>query len=218
MVGPRRMRGRRSGGGSAGGMAAPRFAPSRSIKESTTPSAKTESNATAKPSLKAAREPIWTTKVVGDSVIVKSPYEPSLEKELEKLDGRWELSRDDLSKNVWVLPARHKDMAEKVLTKYLGANDEDLVDMRVKTDGLDLEYANTFRIGQYYVHRPSRDLSVQTSPNIAIVEGGFPQTGGSLRHPCLEPRPGTVLEVKGVPKSIAEKAKAKYGDNVEILK
>jgi len=146
-------------------------------------------------------------------VIVKSPYKPSIPEEFKKLNGRW-----DPSKNVWVLPARYKDRVERILTERLGANDEDLVDMRIKTDGLDWDRVRSFWIGQYHIHRPSRDWSVRKSNNIAIIEGGFPKSGGSMKHPSLDPLPGTVLEVRGIPKSIAEKMKAKYDDNVEILK
>jgi len=146
-------------------------------------------------------------------VIVKSPYKPSIPEEFKKLNGRW-----DPSKNVWVLPARYKDRVERILTERLGANDEDRVDMRIKTDGLGWDRLSSFWIGQYHIHRPSRDWSVRKSNNIAIIEGGFPESGGSMKHPRLDPLPGTVLEVRGIPKSIAEKMKANYGDNVEILK
>ena len=252
MVGPRRTRGRRSSGGSAGGMPRVKYAPVRekldikdadlekdtikvavptkdgktvertfSLVRHPSPYAKTESGAAAsepskpasEPPPKATRQPIWTTEVVGDSVIVKSPYHPSLPEEFKKINGRW-----DPSRNVWVIPARYKDKVESVLTERLGANDEERVDMRIKTDGLDLEHTTSFRIGQYSISRPSRDWSVRKSDNIAIIEGGFPQSGGSMKHPRLEPLPGTVLEIRGVPKSIAEKTKAKYGDNVEIVK
>jgi hypothetical protein len=161
----------------------------------------------------AAQKPIWTTKVAGDSVIVKSPYAPSIPKAFKQLSGRW-----SPSENAWVIPARYKAQAEQALIKSFGANDEERVDVRIKTDGTEIGYYQEFWLGQHNLNRPSRDAAVRKSWDIAVIEGGFPASGGSWKHPRLRPLPGTVLEITGVPKSLAEQAKAKYGDNVEIIK
>ena len=213
MVGPRRTRGRRSSGGSAGGMPGFKYAPVREKLDIKDAVAAEPSKPAAEPSPKVTQKPIWTTEVKGDSVIVKSPYEPSLEKEFKKLNGRWAPSE-----NAWVIPTPYKDKAESVLAERLGKNDEERVDVRIKTDGLGWNRLSSFWIGQYSISRPSRDWSVRMSDNIAIIKGGFRLSGGTWKRPTLDPLHGTVLEVRGVPKSIAEKTKAKYGSNVEILK
>ena len=66
--------------------------------------------------------------------------------------------------------------------------------------------AACFWAGRPLAQRVSRDSSVRIGDSVVIVSGGFPGSGGSVKHPALAEREGTILEVRNVPVAIAELA------------
>ncbi len=41
-----------------------------------------------------------------------------------------------------------------------------------------------------------------------VLSGGFPGSGGSVKNPRVDPKEGTVLEVRDFPRKLAEEVKA----------
>src|SRR5262249_34583730 len=59
--------------------------------------------------------------------------------------------------------------------------------------------------GRVLAQRPGRDDRVQLGEGVVVVAGGFPARGGSAKNTCVDPRPGTVLEVRDFPVALARK-------------
>lgn len=53
--------------------------------------------------------------------------------------------------------------------------------------------------------RSQRDNPVRIAPNVVLLSGGFPESGGSRLNPRVNPEDGTKLKVKGVPMGLYER-------------
>lgn len=93
-------------------------------------------------------------------------------------------------------------------------------DVRLALDGMRDEWDDRDRLfvcGREIARRKHYDGYVELGESVVIIEGGFPRKGGSYRDPELEPDDGTILEVRGVPVTAAEKALTQWPTAVTIL-
>jgi hypothetical protein len=52
---------------------------------------------------------------------------------------------------------------------------------------------------------------------VVIVEGGFPDSGGSMKSPSLSEDVGTVLEIRDVPLGLVESYRARSTGNADAV-
>ena len=71
--------------------------------------------------------------------------------------------------------------------------------------------------GRQVASRRSRDDRVRLGEGAIVVQGGFPNSGGSGRYPMLEVFVGTVLEIRDVSRALAEKEAEINPGIVEII-
>lgn len=123
-------------------------------------------------------------------------------------------------KKVWMFDARDEFAVRGTLVEIFGTDDYEAcqkVDVRVKVALLNRDGSSLFFLGRELAWRKYRDWAVSLGEGVAVVAGGFPPSGGSRGTPMLSPRADTVLEVRDVPISLAERAKAQYPEAIEIL-
>jgi len=93
------------------------------------------------------------------------------------------------------------------ITTAFGAPGEDTMTLRVDLSvaNEESENHNEFRAcGRTLAWRPGRHAAVRLGEGVIIAAGGFHASGGSMRNPTLADLPGTILEVRDVPRSLAE--------------
>lgn len=137
---------------------------------------------------------------VGGKLQVKTPLHPEFVSHAKALNGRW-----DKDSRGWVFDVRDEPRVRSLCWEIFGTDGTDvpLVDVRYT---LDDDGPEIYRLGRLIVSRRSRDSRAYLGPNVVVVEGGFPDTGGSVKNPRVAPRDGTVVEVRDVPANLAKKA------------
>jgi hypothetical protein len=147
-------------------------------------------------------------RVEGKEVHVTSPYNVSFINQARSLNGKW-----DRDQGEWVFDARDEGRVRKLCLWYYGTDGDTagpLTTLHVSLDGCgyetDLELG-----GRVLARRPGRDYRVQLGEGVVLIAGGFPARGGSAKNPCVDPRPGTVLEVRDFPLALARKLAAARG-------
>ncbi|MFF8618296.1 helix-turn-helix domain-containing protein [Streptomyces sp. NPDC015350] len=79
----------------------------------------------------------------------------------------------------------------------------DLVALHWGFDDLPWE-KEVWLVGRLIAFRPHRDSHVQLGWGVTLLQGGFFESGGSIKNPRLDPKKGTVLEIRDVPRGIAK--------------
>jgi len=152
----------------------------------------------------------------GDSAIAAyTPYSTDFVSEAKKLNGKW-----DGAAKAWVFDERDGEKVREICRKVYGTDgatlDVELVTVRLCLDKIGTSYDKLELFGRSICRRQSRDSAVRLDGSVIIVEGGFPETGGSVKNPSLSTRTGTILEVRDVPKSIIKPEDFQEGA-IEIL-
>lgn len=131
---------------------------------------------------------------------LKAPFYPTFPKAARELGGTWSESGQ-----AWYFDPRDESRVRDLCRETYGTDgleEPDLVDVRVALDEYHDDYRSIWRYGRLLAKRPYRDSSVRLGEGVIVVEGGFPSSGGSMKHPRLETREGTVLEVRDVPATL----------------
>lgn len=71
-------------------------------------------------------------------------------------------------------------------------------------------YGRELWLDRQVAARPFRDSAVRLGDDVTIISGGFAPRGGSAKYPELAPRPNTVLRVRGMARTVAERWAEKY--------
>lgn len=148
----------------------------------------------------------------GKSIKVESPYHPRFVAFAKKRQAKW-------AKPCWVFDARDREDVEAALRRHYGTAGEavPLCDARWTLDAERFYGTSLCELGRVVATRASRDYSVKLGDGVVLIKGGFPSSGGSVKNPDLEPKEGTVLEVRDVPLALA-KALASEESGVEIVR
>lgn len=134
---------------------------------------------------------------------VQTPYSTEFVTEAKKLNGSWVGSQKE-----WAFDPRVEDRVREVCKKVYGTDGltpVEYVTVRLNLDALGVSKRSTKSLelfGRTIAIRWSRHDYVKLDPTVIVLEGGFPDTGGSAKHPDLSPWSGTILEVRDVPKNI----------------
>lgn len=149
----------------------------------------------------------------GERLIVRSPYHPDFPTGAKKLGGRWK-------SDAWVFDARDEERVRALCVEVYGEDGtpQELVSLRVDIDGITTYGRETsiFVAGREIVRVRGRDSGAVLGEGVVVLEGDF-TSGGSRKNPAVEHDPGTVVEVRDVPRAAAEAAVDEYGVNVSIL-
>jgi hypothetical protein len=123
-------------------------------------------------------------------------------------------------KRAWLFDPRDEFAVRSTLIDIYGTDDYatcEKVDVRLKLDGLSHLSDRLIFFGRELARREFRDYGVKLGDGVVVVKGGFPPSGGSRRSPELNEEPGTVLEVRDVPRTIAERMWAQYRHDITII-
>jgi len=153
--------------------------------------------------------------VVGEGLLkVNSPYNREFVSFARMRGGKW----SDAQK-VWMFDPRDEFAVRSVLIDIFGTDDYEScpkVNVRVKLEHF--EFSDEFILfGRQLLRRRYSDRRVDIDNGVVVIVGGFPASSSSRRHPAIEPEPGTVVEVRDVPRDIAMRVWAEHKDGVELL-
>lgn len=140
----------------------------------------------------------------GTSLIVHTPYDPKFPDRAYYLGGRFE----DLGRS-WTFDARDERRVRELVREIYGTDGSDADAEKLVSVRLDLDevpgYGEIRLAGRRIAWRPARDERVRLADGVVVIKGGFSPAGGSRNNPSPSYLPGTVLEVRDVPLSVARK-------------
>lgn len=135
-----------------------------------------------------------------------APYNSKFVKALKNLRGAWD-------RPAWRVDAEDVERVRALCREVFGCDDTVQPTCTVQLDldlygmGDSVEFS-----GVEVVRRTGRDESVELAPSTFIIEGGFASRGGSMKYPEVgNPDPGTIVELRRVPMSVAEGMRAAKG-------
>lgn len=150
------------------------------------------------------------------TLAVCCPYSKSFVSFAHMRGGKWSDGTDQ-----WLFDPRDEFAVRATLIDIYGTDDSancPKIDVRLNLDGMK-EQTNTGRLftcGREIARRRYWDRYVELGDDVVILAGGFPKETRSYKA-LLEPKPGTVLEVRGVPVQAAEKTLRKHPNAVTLL-
>jgi hypothetical protein len=136
-----------------------------------------------------------------------APYHPDLPARAKALGGTW-----DPAKQAWYFDQRDTRRVADLALDLFGIDPlgppAELVTVRVDLDQLQMSRYDSppelYFAGRCVARRPARDAAVTLGPGVILIRGGFPAAGGTAKHPSLAATPGTVIEVRDIPRPAAE--------------
>lgn len=140
-------------------------------------------------------------------VKVVSPYSNEFVQIARQMNGVF-----NRETKAWYFPAEDLDVVRGRVKEIYGV--DPLEDEQEETVSVQFDigescgnyyYRSFFAMGRDIAYRPGRDSSVRLGEGVTLVAGKFPSSGGSVKNPNINPEPGTVLRVRNVPRSLAEK-------------
>lgn len=137
--------------------------------------------------------------VDGDKVTTRAPFLPSFAPRAKNLGGRFSNVAGEAT---WRFSAVDEQRVRALLIELYGTDGSptETVDVHINTDKLALYRDDSlFLFGRKIAGRRGRDTRVDLGEDVILIAGGFPASGGSVRYPTLDPKDGTVLEVRGIP-------------------
>lgn len=161
-----------------------------------------------------------------DRVYCTTPYHPGMSARARALGGKWHAGP-----KYWSFDVRDKGRVEEMCRTLFGMTGAEGETVEVVTLAVTLggESGHSAAVlgsgdeawicGRQIARRPGRDMAVRLGEGVIILEGTFPSSGGSRNSPSLFNFYTTntvVLEVRDVPKPLAEAAVKKYPDAVKV--
>lgn len=147
-----------------------------------------------------------------------SPYSPALPTRCRALGGKW-----NAETKKWYFDTRDADRVRAMVLETFGidplaAPDEapELVTVRLSLDAFNTSARELWMFGREIAHQPDRDGRPSLGRDVIVVNGGF-LGGGSRANPAMNAKPGTILEVRDVPRPLADEQIAKWAARAEQL-
>lgn len=141
-------------------------------------------------------------KTQSGKLAARTPYHPDLPKRFKALGGKW----NDMSR-VWVFDLRDEERVRAVVEEIFGSliPSGRKVSLRyriTRADGSPVRLA-----GRVIADRRDRDRAVSLAEGVVVVEGDFPDSGGSRNYPHigLAVGQGVVVEIRDVDANVAAK-------------
>lgn len=144
--------------------------------------------------------------VENGKIKVNSPYNSEFIARARQIQGKW-------SSPNWVFPEENKDEVKELLVECYGEcgdlGEVDTVTIELDLDTYEDDAPNHVLMfgSMVLLERRSRDRQPTFADNVMVVTGGFRESGGSRQHPCVSPKEGTILRVKGVPVTVYNRFK-----------
>lgn len=157
---------------------------------------------------------ITVTNLDGATIAVTCPYSPTWNSKARTLDGRW-----GTDQKWWVFDARYRDRVLALLHKVFAWSETDdptsTVTLHIDATRWGDNRTITL-VNRTIATRFNRDNTVYLSPGVAIVEGHFRSSSGSIKKPTIGDN-NAVLEWRDVSWSVAERAKDEHPTEVTII-
>jgi hypothetical protein len=142
----------------------------------------------------------------GAGVTAITPYDPEFVTAAKDIGGTPLRGADGWR---WMFDTRDEAAVRALCLRIFGADGSTDADDPTVTIRVPVPITCTgeeFRAaGITLVRRPARDASVRYGTGVVVISGGFPSSGGSRANPRLEPKPDTTVEVRDLPRGVAEK-------------
>lgn len=140
---------------------------------------------------------------------VQTPFHPDFPARAKKLGGRW-----DGSRKAWAFDQRDEATVRKLCVSIFGTDGSaetaaDVLTVRAPVKVCDNEGTSLWLCGRKIASVLGRDSGARLGDGIVVVAGGF-SSGGSMKNPRITSRDGTVIEVRDVPRALAEKIHGEY--------
>lgn len=148
-----------------------------------------------------------------------SPFVPGFSDKARALGGTW-----NATSKAWYFDTRDSRRVRDLVQTTYGADplaepgdEPELITVRLDLDGFETRSSNLWAFGREIVSRGNRDYSVRLGDGVIIIAGGFPGSGGSRANPALMTKPGTIVEVRDVPRPLVDKlTEARKGQQQDI--
>jgi len=133
-------------------------------------------------------------------IIVASPYNPNLPSKAKRLGGKW--SPTDKS---WLFDLRDEQHVRELYISIYGTdgttNATETVTIRatIGEHGWEELCGSLFLYGRQVARARSRDSGAILGDGVIVLKGGF-SSGGSVKNWRTIARPGTVFELRDVPR------------------
>jgi hypothetical protein len=152
----------------------------------------------------------------GTHVHAATPYNAAFVTLARELNGRW-LAAD----KVWRFDARDEARIRDICLELFGTDGAvsvPMVAVRVRLDEMREPSDGAMDLGgRPLCRRLARDGKVRLGDGVIVVEGGFTKSSGSVKHPGVGARKGTILEVRDFPETTARELQALMPDALEIV-
>lgn len=151
-----------------------------------------------------------------EKVLVSSPYNKEFVSRARELGGKWQ-------NNQWNFDARDEDRVRQLCLDVYGTDGSPMptTTMRISLDEamkLRINSDSELIVGPITVLRKfDRDSKPALGPGCIVIEGGLESYGGSRNHPRITYKAGTVLEVREVPRVIANQLAADYPEAYSMV-
>ena len=150
----------------------------------------------------------------GERVVARAPYHPEWPAQAKALGGRYRPT--DKS---WQFDARDEARVRELCVAIYGTDGEtaaDLVTLHVQVWRLQDSQA-IWLAGREICSRPGRDAQVRLGAGVILLSGEFAAWSGSRNHPRVGALAGTILEVRDVPRPLAEAEAQKLPEIISII-
>lgn len=133
--------------------------------------------------------------------VLRAPWSPELPPLARAAGGRW-----DAAAKAWAFDARDEARVRDIAREVYGSDGSD-ADAPTLTVRVPIEACSNVAelavAGRRLASRRDRDEQVRLGPDVVLVSGGFPASGGSRANPSVNALAGTVLEVRDLPAGTA---------------
>lgn len=147
-----------------------------------------------------------------------TPYSPTLPARCRALGGAWSADA-----KAWYFDLRDADRVRSLCLDAFGIDplaepDEqpELVTVRLEMDAFNTRAAELWIFGREVVSQPGRDSSTRLGQGVVVISGGF-SGGGSRANPAMNAKAGTIIEVRDVPRPLADEQIRAWADRAEKL-
>ena len=137
-----------------------------------------------------------------------SPFVPGFSDKARALGGTW-----NPTTKAWYFDQRDSDRVRALVLATFGVDplaepgdEPELVTVRVELNGRLCNESSVWMFGRELASRGGRDYAVRLGTGVILIAGSFPSHGGSVKNPRLDNSDGTILEVRDVPRQLAEQA------------
>ena len=138
----------------------------------------------------------------GDALYVQSPYNEDFNEWVKGRNATWDRSRG------WKLDARDEEAVREKLMDIYGTDGRavEMVDVRYDTAqgwGFDGDQ-QVFMMGRSILRKKHRDRKPMLGDGVVILQGALKEHGGSMKYPEIKHTDNLILEIRDVPRSLAE--------------